>query len=299
MTLNDISEKNRGWLLPQATKTNLSPGLYLVATPIGNLRDISLRALDTMSLADVILCEDTRVSGKLLSAYSIKNKKLITYNDHASEETREYIQEMIVSGKSVVLISDAGMPLISDPGYKLAQQCRDAGVYVTSVPGSNAAITALQLSSFPSDAFSFVGFLPAKTKARKDVLNQWKNVSSTLITYEAAPRLLKTLSDIQEVCPERKVAVVREITKIYEESRIDYAACLIAHYEEKGLPKGEIVLLLSPPDKKEWSEDDVVLALRSALQDKPTKKAANQISEQSGWSKKDVYNLALKVKDDE
>ena len=195
--MDHTNEKKRAWLLPALTKTKLSPGLYLVATPIGNLGDITVRALDTLAAADVVLCEDTRVSGKLMSAYGL-SKKLMTYNDHATQDLRDKVVRMIGDGQVVALISDAGTPLISDPGYKLVQACQGGNVPVTTLPGANAPLSALQLSGMPSDAFCFIGFLPAKSMARQAMLRQWAHIEGTLIAFESAQRLQKTLADIKD-----------------------------------------------------------------------------------------------------
>lgn len=295
--MDHTNEKKRAWLLPALTKTKLSPGLYLVATPIGNLGDITVRALDTLAAADVVLCEDTRVSGKLMSAYGL-SKKLMTYNDHATQDLRDKVVRMIGDGQVVALISDAGTPLISDPGYKLVQACQGGNVPVTTLPGANAPLSALQLSGMPSDAFCFIGFLPAKSMARQAMLRQWAHIEGTLIAFESAQRLQKTLADIKDVLGARKVAVIREITKLYEQYRIDDVSALIDHYTQNGAPKGEIVLVVEPPQNEAVDEDGVRAALAKALLTMSTKEAANFVAEQTGWAKKAVYALALEVKND-
>ncbi len=296
--MDHTNEKKRAWLLPALTKTKLSPGLYLVATPIGNLGDITVRALDTLAAADVVLCEDTRVSGKLMSAYGL-SKKLMTYNDHATQDLRDKVVRMIGEGQVIALISDAGTPLISDPGYKLVQACQAGNVPVTTLPGANAPLSALQLSGMPSDAFCFIGFLPAKSMARQAMLRQWAHIDGTLIAFESAQRLQKTLTDIKDVLGARKVAVIREITKLYEQYRIDDVSALIDHYAQNGAPKGEIVLVIEPPHNEAVDEDGVRAALAKALLTMSTKEAANFVAEQTGWAKKAVYALALEVKNDQ
>tara|TARA_Y100000590_G_scaffold282580_2_gene317847 strand:- start:33968 stop:34861 length:894 start_codon:yes stop_codon:yes gene_type:complete len=296
--MDHTNEKKRAWLLPALTKTKLSPGLYLVATPIGNLGDITVRALDTLAAADVVLCEDTRVSGKLMSAYGL-SKKLMTYNDHATQDLRDKVVRMIGEGQVVALISDAGTPLISDPGYKLVQACQGGNVPVTTLPGANAPLSALQLSGMPIDAFCFIGFLPAKSMARQAMLRQWAHIDGTLIAFESAQRLQKTLVDIKDVLGARKVAVIREITKLYEQYRIDGVSALIDHYAQNGAPKGEIVLVIEPPHNEAVDEDGVRAALAKALLTMSTKEAANFVAEQTGWAKKAVYALALEVKNDQ
>lgn len=294
MSEQNSKEKTRGWLLPDSKAADLRPGLYLVATPIGNMGDISLRALNTLAGADGVLCEDTRVSGKLLKYYGIE-KPLSVYNDHSDEKARQKIVARIEAGEKLALISDAGMPLISDPGYKLVADLQDAGLNVTSVPGANAPLAALQLSGMPSDAFSFIGFLPAKSGARQSSLKEWADVPGTLIAFETAPRLAAALADIEKVLGPRRVAVVREITKMYEEMRCDVSEALIAHYEENGAPKGEIVLVIEPAAARVYSDSEIEEMLENSLQSMGTKKAAEAVAEKTGRAKKDLYDLALKV----
>jgi 16S rRNA (cytidine1402-2'-O)-methyltransferase len=272
---------------------NLKAGLYLVATPIGNLRDISLRALEVLEFADVILCEDTRVSGKLLSAHDIRGKKLIPYNDHSNEGQRDKIIRMLEDGQVVALISDAGMPLISDPGYKLVQSCAEKNIYISSIPGANAPLMALQLSGLPSDKFSFIGFLPHKTAARQKLLQDWVGVPGTLIAFESASRLQSALVDIGAVMGVREVAVARELTKLYEEVRRGSANELVAYYKEHGPPKGEIVLIIAPPAAKEWTEVEIQGLLKDALKTMKTKDAAKAVADQTGGQPKKLYDLAL------
>jgi 16S rRNA (cytidine1402-2'-O)-methyltransferase len=176
------NEKEEGWLLPQRRKNAVTPGLYLVATPIGNLGDITLRALDVLAACDRVICEDTRVSGKLLEYFGIK-KPLLPYNDHNAAKQRGPVLQMLRDGQRVAFISDAGTPLVSDPGYKLVRECIEEGIAVTAIPGANAPLMALQLSGLPCDAFSFIGFLPPKSAARKKHLSEWKNAPGTLIAF--------------------------------------------------------------------------------------------------------------------
>lgn len=274
---------------------SLSPGLYLVATPIGNLRDITLRALDVLGAVDLIVCEDTRVTGKLLKAFGIE-KKLMAYNDHNAARRRGPILETLGSGGRVALVSDAGMPLISDPGFKLVRDCLDLGLFVTTLPGANAPLAALQLSGLPSDKFSFLGFLPPKSEARRKVMNAWTEVPGTLIVFESGPRLIDSLSDMRELWGDRPAAVVREITKIYEESRRDSLSHLIAFYEEGGPPRGEIVVIAGPAAPKERSEDELASLLQEALETMGVKEAAAHVAAQTGESRKKLYELALAFK---
>lgn len=269
-----------------------------MATPIGNLRDITLRALDTLGAADVILCEDTRVSGKLLKAYGI-SAQTISYNDHSEDRKRAMVLEKIRDGRLVALISDAGCPLISDPGYKLVRAVIEEGLYVTSIPGASAVITGLQLSGLPSDSFTFTGFLPNKKKARQDFLRHWAGVSSTLVAYETGPRLQEALEDIALVMGARMVCVARELTKMFEEIRSGSAAELAAHYAQHGAPKGEIVLVIAGAPEQVWGADEIERALRAALQTMKTKAAAAYVANLSGAAKKDLYDLALALSRDD
>ena len=294
LSQSESKEKKRGWLLPDDAGRGLTPGLYLVATPIGNLRDISLRALDTLSQADGVLCEDTRVSGKLLKHYEIA-QKLSVYNDHSDETVRAKIVARIGRGEALALISDAGMPLVSDPGYKLVADVQRAGLNVTSVPGANAVLAGLQLSGLGSDRFSFMGFLPSKSAARRSILHEWQGTPGTLIAFETAPRLLAALDDIESALPGRRVAVVRELTKLYEEVRCDDVAALRAHYEERGPVKGEIVLVIEAAQVRTYSEDDLKALLEKALKEMSTRDAAAQVAEVSGQPKKVLYALALEI----
>lgn len=289
--MDDIEKENEN---PEP----LRAGLYIVATPIGNLRDLSFRALDTLRAADVVLCEDTRVTRKLMQAYNIKTP-VKAYHDHSDGKVREDVVSRIRSGEAVALVSDAGMPLISDPGYKLVQSCEETGIYVTTIPGANAPLAALQLSGMPSDKFCFLGFLPQKTKARRDVLETWAGVPGTLVAFESASRLIASLTDIGDVLGERQVAVVREITKLYEERRKGLPQEMITHYEENGLPKGEIVLVIAPPVAEVVGEDVLQNMIRAALKSMKTKDAAKYVAEKTGAKKTVLYDMALAMAQDD
>lgn len=284
------TKKDSAWLQTVAPE----PGLYLVATPIGNLRDITLRALDVLGGVDMIACEDTRVSGKLLKAYDI-SKPLLPYNDHNADRQRGKLLEKLAGGQSIALISDAGMPLVSDPGYKLVRDCLDLGLRVTSLPGANAPLMALQLSGLPSDKFCFLGFLPSKEKARRDCLKEWCDVKAALVLFEGAPRLADALADIELMLGDRDVAVMRELTKMFEEGRRGKVSELLAHYRENGPPKGELVLVVAPPLEKVFSEKDLEKMLKEALKTMSTKEAATYVAEETGLSRKILYELSLKI----
>jgi 16S rRNA (cytidine1402-2'-O)-methyltransferase len=271
---------------------HLPAGLYLVAVPIGNLRDFSQRALETLAAVDLVLCEDTRMTGKLLQAHGVK-AKLEIYNDHSADRARPKVLEALASGKRIALVSDAGTPLISDPGFKLVRDAQDLGLYVTSIPGANAVLTALQLSGLPTDKFSFLGFLPPKKKARSDVLREWADVRSTLVVYETAPRLIESLSDMAEVLGPREAAVVRELTKMYEEARRDTLPNLVTYYKEAGEPRGEIVIVIAPPGEKAVSEADIEAMLRDALKNNSVKDAAAHVAEMTGIPRKRAYEFAI------
>lgn len=272
----------------------LTPGLYLIATPIGNLRDITLRALEVLAEVDVVACEDTRMTGKLLEMHGVKASKLIVYNDHNADASRKGILDMLAQGKRIALVSDAGTPLISDPGYKLVRDAQDLGMNVTSLPGANALLTALQLSGQPTDKFSFLGFLPAKEKARQDVLKEWRAVPGTLVAYETGPRLIDSLRDMELVLGgDRPAAVTRELTKMYEEVRRDTLDNLVRHYEEAGEPKGEIVVVIGPGAKAEITEDAIKERLSALLRDLSVRDAAAQVADEMGIPKKQAYEFAI------
>ena len=271
----------------------LEPGLYIVATPIGNLGDLTLRAMAVLRSVAAVACEDTRVTGKLLSLVGIK-QKLIRYDDHASEAAREGLLALAAE-RPVALVSDAGTPLISDPGYRLVKAARERGIMVTSIPGASAATVALTLSGLPSDRFLFAGFLPSKAKARGDVLAELSAVRATLVFYETAPRLLDALTAIGEVLPGREVAVARELTKKFEECRSGSPEELIAHYTAHP-PKGEIVLMIGPPGEVQASEADAEALLRTALASLKPSQAAAEVARATGLDRKTLYALALELK---
>lgn len=271
----------------------LAPGLYIVATPIGNLNDITLRAVDVLSRCDGVACEDTRVTGKLMKHLGLR-KPLWRYNDHADERDRARLVDSMAT-RAVALVSDAGTPLISDPGYRLVNAARDAGVEVQTIPGPCAAIAAITLAGLPSDRFLFAGFLPVKEKARADMLAEFAMVDATLVFYESGPRLTKTLAAIEDRLPGRRVAVAREITKLHEECRLGSAAELIAHYEAKP-PKGEIVLLVEPPQETDTSAEDVDALLRDALKTEKPSQAAAKVARATGADRKALYARAMELR---
>ncbi|MGE3692204.1 MAG: 16S rRNA (cytidine(1402)-2'-O)-methyltransferase [Novosphingobium sp.] len=272
---------------------SLPPGLYIVATPIGNLGDITARAVETLRGVSAIACEDTRVTGKLLKHLGIK-QRLIRYDDHSGEAERAKLLVMMQAAP-VALVSDAGTPLISDPGYRLVCEARKLGVAVTSLPGANAAITALTLSGLPNDRFLFAGFLPGKAKAREGALSELADIPATLIFYDTGPRLVASLEALNQLLPGREVAVAREITKLFEECRTGSAGELAAHYAAHP-PKGEIVLLVGPPGEKGFSEADVDALLHAELAHAKPSQAAAAVARATGFDRKVLYARALELK---
>ncbi|MEO1488634.1 MAG: 16S rRNA (cytidine(1402)-2'-O)-methyltransferase [Pseudomonadota bacterium] len=278
---------------PQSqTAPHLPAGLYIVATPIGNLGDITLRAIDILTRCDVIACEDTRVTGRLLAHLGVKTA-MQRYDDHAKDTQRAALLSRAQS-EAVALVSDAGTPLVSDPGYRLARDAADQGISVVTIPGPCAAIAGLTLSGLPNDRFLFAGFLPVKDKAKRDMLDGLGAISATLIFYETGPRLRRTLDLLAELWPNREVAVAREITKLHEECRRGHAADLAAHYAEHP-PKGEIVLLIGPPGEDATSLDPDEL-LRDALTEASPSKAAAKVAKATGLDRQTLYARAIALK---
>lgn len=271
----------------------LAPGIYIVATPIGNLGDITQRSIDVLMRCDGIACEDTRITAKLLRHLGI-NKPLWRYNDHSGDADRNRLLER-AQDSIVALVTDAGTPLISDPGYRLARDARSAGIMVTGLPGASAPILALTLSGLPSDRFLFAGFLPTKEKARRETLEELGAIRSTLIFFEAPPRLTKSLDAIAEIFPQREICVGRELTKYYEEVRNGTAAELSAYYTENP-PRGEIVLLIGPPDDSEQEDVDADALLREALLTMKVSQAAGHVSKATGLDRKDLYQRAMELR---
>ncbi|MEE9433599.1 MAG: 16S rRNA (cytidine(1402)-2'-O)-methyltransferase [Sphingorhabdus sp.] len=271
----------------------LESGLYIVATPIGNLADMSQRARLVLEAADIIAVEDSRVTGKLLNHFGIK-KRMHRYNDHAKDADRDHLLDA-ARGGIVALVSDAGTPLISDPGYKLVRAARDGGIAVFGIPGPSAAITALSISGLPTDRFLFAGFLPSKAKARDDAIAELANLKATLVFYESGPRLGKTLAALAAALGQREAAVARELTKKFEEVVTGSLAELAERYAGER-PKGEIVLIAGPPEKVAASASEIDTALADALTKLPPAKAAGQIARHFGLERKEVYERAMALK---
>ena len=265
--------------------------LYLVATPIGNLGDFSPRAREVLTSVDLVACEDTRTSRGLFSLLGIQAKAITAYHDFNKEKATENLIKKLQSGLDIALVSDAGMPLISDPGYRLVKACHEQGIPVTSVPGANAVLTALQLSGLPTDKFYFGGFLPPKSSARQHVLKSVENLPATLIFYETARRLKETLLDIEKIFGARPMAVVRELTKKFEEVRTGTPTELNTYFSEA--PKGEIVLVISGAEEKEKVLPSISISdLRKNLSAKDT---AFVWALLTGKSKKEAYNEVLEA----
>ncbi|HMO75662.1 MAG TPA: 16S rRNA (cytidine(1402)-2'-O)-methyltransferase [Sphingopyxis sp.] len=273
------------------------PGLYIVATPIGNLGDISARAAATLARADVIAAEDTRVTAKLLSHLGLR-VPMTPYHDHSDERARAALVARMAD-EVVVLVSDAGTPLISDPGYRLVRDARAAGRMVTTLPGPCAAIAAVTLSGLPSDRFLFAGFLPSKAKARADAIAEFAGLRASLVFYESGPRLAASLAALAEGLGNREAAVAREISKLYEQCVTGTLTDLTARYADAP-PKGEIVIVVGPPGEAAPEQaDDATLdaALREAMADKPVAQAAKAVARRFGLERSDVYARALALKD--
>lgn len=272
----------------------LEPGLYIVATPIGNLGDLSPRAAHILSHADVIAVEDSRVTAKLLNHIGVK-RPMIPYHDHSTESVRAGLVARMGS-EAVALVSDAGTPLISDPGYKLVRDARAAGHMVVTIPGPSAAISALTLAGLPTDRFLFMGFLPSKAQARSSTIAEVEGIRATLVFYESGPRLSASLAALAQGLGEREAAVARELTKKFEECVTGTLSALANRYAD-AQPKGEIVIVVAPPgDAAPPSEEDADAALSEALTRLPASKAAGEVARKFGLDRKALYARAMAMK---
>ncbi|MGV8997589.1 MAG: 16S rRNA (cytidine(1402)-2'-O)-methyltransferase [Parvibaculaceae bacterium] len=273
----------------------LQPGLYVTATPIGNASDLSLRALDVLRGADIVLCEDTRVTAKLFAIYGLTTR-LMPYHDHNAAEMRPFVLDKLSSGAKVALVSDAGTPLISDPGYKLVREAVAAGHYVTTLPGASSVMAALTLAGLPTDRFLFAGFLSAKQEARRKELAELAVVPATLVFLESAPRLAASLSDMAATLGSREAAVARELTKRFEEVRRGTLGELAAIYEAEGAPKGEIVVVVGPPlAAAPLGTDEVDAMIKNALARVSLKDAVAEVVAMTGLKRREVYARALEI----
>lgn len=277
----------------------LRAGLHLVATPIGHLGDFSPRALETLTSADLVLCEDSRVTGKLLKLHSIE-RSLLPYHEHNAARMRPRILDHLARGESVALASDAGTPLVSDPGYKLVRDVIEAGHEVLAVPGPSAALAALVISGLPTDRFFFGGFLPAKASARRRMVEELREVPATLVWFESAKRLASTLADLAEILGPRPAAVARELTKAFEEVRRGGLDELASRYGDQKPPRGEIVIVVGPNTSVGITDDEAVeQALSAALRTKSPSAAAAAVAAETGMPRKDLYRRALALRSED
>jgi len=278
----------------ETSSSGLEPGLYIVAGPIGNLGDLTPRAADILRRADVIAVEDTRVSARLLR-HAGSDRPMIPYHDHSAEGVRAKLVDRM-AGEAVALLSDAGTPLISDPGYKLVRDARAAGRMVTTLPGPSAAIAALTLSGLPTDRFLFMGFLPAKAKARADTLAEVAALRATLVFYESGPRLSDSLAAMAQGLGDREAAVSREISKAFEETATGTLMSLSARYADAP-PKGEIVVIVGPPgEAPPATAEDADAALLEAMTRLPVSKAAGEVAKALGLDRRALYARAMELK---
>jgi 16S rRNA (cytidine1402-2'-O)-methyltransferase len=271
-------------------------GLAVVATPIGHARDITLRALDILEQADAIACEDTRVTAKLLAIYGI-SRPLVAYHEHNAERARPGLIKRLKGGENVALVSDAGTPLVSDPGYKLVRACIDEGIAVTPLPGASSVMCALVVSGLPTDRFFFAGFLPQKSSARQRALKGLADIPGTLVFMESAKRLAASLSDMAQILGHRDAAMTRELTKMFEEVRRAPLSELAEYYQAAGAPKGEVTIVIAPPDKTVAMNDaELDRLLTQALSEGSVRDAADTVAVISGHSRRKVYARALALK---
>ncbi|MGH6889716.1 MAG: 16S rRNA (cytidine(1402)-2'-O)-methyltransferase [Rhizomicrobium sp.] len=273
-----------------------APGLYLTATPIGHARDITLRALDVLRACDAIAAEDTRMTARLLAIHAI-SRPLLSYNEHSAPRTRPAILARLANGARIALVSDAGTPLVSDPGYKLVREALAAGIAVHAIPGASAALAALVVSGLPTDRFHFAGFLPAARAARRRALDGLKPLRATLVFFEAPQRLAESLGDMRDVLGCRPAAVAREMTKLHEEVRRDRLDALAESYADAP-PRGEVTVLVeaAPPDAPDFDRTDRLL--ERALPFMPLRAASDLVAEALNMSRREVYARALAMKKD-
>jgi 16S rRNA (cytidine1402-2'-O)-methyltransferase len=292
----DVDERSQASDGQAARKPPLAPGLHIVATPIGNMRDITLRALDVLHAADLIACEDTRVFAKLASYYGIA-APTVAYSDATQDTNERRVVRALAAGKRVALVSDAGMPLISDPGYRLVRAALADGIVVSCAPGASAVPMALAVSGLPTDRFFFGGFLPARESERRRAIAAAGSVPATLVFFEAPHRLAASLVDLAELLGDRPVAMARELTKLFEEVRRGSLGELARHYAEHPDVKGEIVLVIGPPGEAEAPAAEILdEALRIALAGASVKDAAAEVAARYGLKRRDVYARALELR---
>lgn len=292
---SDPTENARDRIGARESSPPLEAGLYVVATPIGNLRDITLRALDVLAGVDRLYAEDTRVARKLLDAYGLR-PRLAAYHEHNADVAREEILSALQQGERVALISDAGTPLVSDPGYKLVRGVIEAGRRVFPIPGASALLAGLVVSGLPSDRFLFAGFLSAKQGARRAALQELAEIDATLILYETGPRLAESLADMAQMLGPRPAAIARELTKMFEEARRETLPALAAHYAKAGAPKGEIVVVVGPPLPKGEVSDEALDAFLANALARGVKEAASEAARALRVPRKRAYARALELK---
>ena len=276
---------------------DLAAGLYFVATPIGNARDITLRALDILASADVLVAEDTRTLRRLLNIHEVPlaNRPLISYHDHSSAKVRGRLMEYISADKSVAYASEAGTPLIADPGYHLSKDASEAGYLMTTAPGSSAVLSALTLAGLPTDSFLFDGFLPAQKTARRARLQNLLDIQSTLVFYESPKRLAAMLRDARDTLGAERTAVYcRELTKKFEEVRRGSLNALCDHVADRSI-KGEVVVLISCAEKLSINEEQLSLDLQKALNDMSLRDASEAVARAYGLPKRQIYQKALEL----
>ena len=267
-------------------------GLTITATPIGNLDDLSPRAAQSLKDADIIACEDSRHTGLMLARLGILPQKLQSYHEHSPARSRDNLLNAMQDGKAVTLVSDAGTPLISDPGYRLVKACRDRAIPVTAIPGPSALLTALVASGLPTDRFYFAGFLPNTSKKRQTTLETLMHIDASIICYESAKRLTATLAAIAAMSPARLCYVGRELTKRFEQSWLNRAAELAAYFENHGAPKGEVVLIIAPPANEAPSDDALIDLLRAQRQKGASRRdAVRAVATQTAANKARIYAL--------
>ena len=269
-------------------------GLFLVATPIGNAGDITLRALDTLGDADVIACEDTRVTARLLAIHRI-GTPMVPYHDHNAARMLPALIKRLNEGEKVALVSDAGTPLISDPGYRLVRACIEDGLAVTALPGASAVLPAMVLSGLPTDRFLFAGFPPARRAARKRALESLASVPATLVFLESPRRLASSLADMADTLGPREAAVTREMTKMFEEVRRGALPELAAHYTESGPPRGEVTVVVAPPEDRPPDAGEVDRRLIAAMAGGTLRDAATRVAAATGLPRRRVYARALEL----
>jgi 16S rRNA (cytidine1402-2'-O)-methyltransferase len=294
-------ERRRAYLLggQEVAAPSLAGGLHLVATPIGNLRDVTLRALEVLAAADVIACEDTRITRRLLDHYGIATP-LTPYHEHNAAAARPKLLARLAAGESIALVSDAGTPLISDPGFKLVRDARDAGLSVTSAPGASAVVTAVSVAGLPTDRFFFEGFLPAKDGARRRRIGELATMPATLILFETGPRLARTLGDLAAALGSREAAICRELTKLHEQVRRGDLPALARAYADGAETRGEIVIVVAPPSAEAAQSDagTVDALLRDALMRASVKDAVSEVTTATGRPRREIYQRALALTQD-